>query len=166
LFLGTCLFTSLVTQLKLLNPCVLPHYKKEWYQYLSASPTINYTQEKWGGHCASFVALLCSLHSTRCVQTCKKLLCTNPVTTESAGEKSQHAFNNQLCIEKWGGHFVLFVAMLHSLHVHRVTNKQQCKKLLCNESRSLQKTTSMTREAITNQHLALSAKKEKNWNTW
>jgi len=37
----------------------------------------------------------------------------------------------------WGGHCTSFVAMLRSLH--NVTNEQQCKKLLCNESRSLRK---------------------------
>ena len=30
--------------------------------------------------------------------------------------------NNQLRNEKWGGHYALFVAMLHSLH--SVTNKE------------------------------------------
>jgi len=37
-----------------------------------------------------------------------------------------------VCTEKWGGHYALFVATLHSSH--RATNKKS-KKSLCNEFR-------------------------------
>ena len=49
-----------------------------------------------------------------------KLLCLNPVATESAGEKPKGTHNmcpnNLSCIKKWGGYYASFVAILCSLH--------------------------------------------------
>jgi len=63
------------------------------------------------------------------------------VATENASQKPKWSHNacpnSQLHTEKWDGHCASFVAMLCSLH--SITDEYQCKKLLCNESRPLQK---------------------------
>jgi len=45
---------------------------------LNVHPNNQLCSEKWRGHYSSFVAM---------IQTYKKLLCMNPVATESEGEK-------------------------------------------------------------------------------
>ena len=68
----------------------------------TALPNNQLHTEKWGGHYALFVAMLCSLHMY------KKPLRVNPIAIEKPGKKQKESHNvcpnNQLHTEKWGGH--------------------------------------------------------------
>jgi len=68
--------------------------------------------------------------------------------------------NNQLCSEKWGGHFTSFVAILHSLH--SITNKKKFFAInpsCFGNAGKNDKASWKPYHATTNWHLALSVKK-------
>ena len=118
------------------------------------APIINHTLKS---EVATTLHLLLYYTCYTVLQMCKKLLCMNPML-QKVRVKSKESLNagssNPSYTEMWGSHCVSFVAMLYSLH--SVINKQQCKKLLCIESRSLQK---MREKSITKpvgSHIALS----------
>ena len=72
-------------------------------------------------------------------QVCNKRFFMNPVATESGvknkGNRNACPNNPWHLKVRWPSHFICSYAQL----LHSITNKQQCKKLLCNELRSLQK---------------------------
>jgi len=96
---------------------------------------------------------LCSTWYTT-LQMCKKLLCMNPVATDSVTEGIHNAHpKNQLLTEQWGGYYTPFVAMLCLLHT---VYELKCKKFLCNEPKSLWKMQEKSITKLVGSYIAVS----------
>ena len=82
--------------------------------------------EKWGGHCALFVAVLCSLHSIANTSL-HEFMCYGICRRKPEGSHKA-CLNNQLCTEKWGG----FRKCIHAESVKKsITGKPFAKLKPC-----------------------------------